>query len=533
MRIAITNILLFLLLFLQSCSLSTNQKMEQAEELIESNPTEALVMLEALLPDYSEMSDKEKAFFGLLYFQALDKNDLELSPLEKINFSIKYYSQKDDKYHLAYAYLYKSRMYRYHNQDSEAATLLLQAIEHAKNTKKNNESLLGKIYFDLGFISYQQKEYEKANEYYEISVQYFEQADEKDNLAYTFLGIGQVYHCLKKHDDALSYYNKSLNISTDSILFGTTLLDIANCYYSLRQLDSALYYTYESLKYPYYSVNQAMRYFTLADIYFDLKQYDSASHYAKKSLEYPSNHYIKRESYRVLGNVANIHNKKDSTKFYFDNYQACFDSIIKIESQPKITIIENLHQLNLEANKAKRSKSYYIVGIIAVIIAGAAIFYFAYKYNKQIQKKKAEQYQAKLESKQTILQQELVSNKINDMQRQYAKDKKAGNVKEDYLQVNRLIYDKVLNVHDKKAFFAKMNSIFNNMPDKLEREYPALAYNDIVWCCLYLLNIPTADIALILDCKKDSIYTLKQRILKKVGLSTTKELKAFLQEMSK
>ncbi len=87
-------IVILSILLLAGCSEQIDQNLKEAGQLINILPDSALHILQRLKPDYQEMPDEDKAMFGILYFQALNKNDLDLSPVEIIDFSIDYYLKK-------------------------------------------------------------------------------------------------------------------------------------------------------------------------------------------------------------------------------------------------------------------------------------------------------------------------------------------------------------------------------------------------------------------------------------------------------
>ncbi|MFA6582246.1 MAG: tetratricopeptide repeat protein, partial [Paludibacter sp.] len=74
--------------------------MKIAEQVMETAPDSALHLLQRMHIDHS-MSSSDRALYGLLYFQALDKNNLPLKPDSLINFSLNYYQKKNDKQRLA------------------------------------------------------------------------------------------------------------------------------------------------------------------------------------------------------------------------------------------------------------------------------------------------------------------------------------------------------------------------------------------------------------------------------------------------
>ena len=98
----------FFYLWLVGCSVVPNE-LNNAERMMETHPDFALRILKSMKPDQTK-SESNRALYGLLLFQALDKNYKPLQPDSIIDFSINYYVRTNDKPRLASCYFYKGRM---------------------------------------------------------------------------------------------------------------------------------------------------------------------------------------------------------------------------------------------------------------------------------------------------------------------------------------------------------------------------------------------------------------------------------------
>ena len=136
-------------------------------------------------------------------------------------------------------------------------------------------------------------------------------------------------------------------------------------------------------------------------------------------------------------------------------------------------------------------------------------------------------YKQKLERKQSLLQQEMMSRINNEL-----KKMPAGKYKKDMQEREQMIvavYKEELQYDNYELFFEKMNRLFNQLPQALIENYPNVNYDGIMLCCFILLDIPMENMALLLNVQRDSIRKQKQRMAKKLGLSTSSELDDFLQ----
>ncbi|WP_148226423.1 tetratricopeptide repeat protein [Paludibacter propionicigenes] len=349
--------LILLLLSLTGCS-HTPKDLQRAELLMESAPDSSLHILQHISPN-SYMPNSSKALYGLLMFQALDKNFLTLTPDTLINYSIDYYERVGKKSSLAAAYLYKGRMYKYALRYEDATMCLMKAVDNADKTK--DFALLGRIYSDLGTICFKQQDYIKARAEYKYKYEYFTKASFKLHALEGLLDVGRTYFAVHKYDSAMLYYKQALSQATDSMSKASCMQEIAQKYYVAKQYDSTLYYLHPIIHYPYIGNNRAIRYYLLADVYFDIRQLDSAWFYATEAMKFKPDISIRQGCYLILRNIAFRQRKMKDLAHYMNLYSACSDSIKKIESQTKVAVLERIHQDNKKLRWVKEALLFLLV----------------------------------------------------------------------------------------------------------------------------------------------------------------------------
>ena len=77
-----------------------------------------------------------------------------------------------------------------------------------------------------------------------------------------------------------------------------------------------------------------------------------------------------------------------------------------------------------------------------------------------------------------------------------------------------------------------MNYTFNNIVSTLESSCPDIKENEIIWCCLHLLDVPQAERMIVLNVSSGSLYKLKQRLALKLQLSGAKMLDEYLKQFN-
>ncbi|MDR3651856.1 MAG: tetratricopeptide repeat protein [Paludibacter sp.] len=490
---------------------------------METAPDSALHILQHMHADNLTLTSGDRALYGLLMIQALDKNNKPLKPDSLINYSLDYYQGTNDKPRLAICYFYKARMYKNAQRYDDATVLYLKALDNSQDKKDYN--LLGKIYADMGDICSFQKDYNEALKKYQLSVDCFKSARKTIDASYSLLDIGRTYRLAKNYKAALQYYRKALAQPLDSIFSGVAMQEIGINYYWAKQYDSAKYYLRKSVHFPYKTTNFAIRCNNLADLYFDTEQYDSAYHYASLALKYPANFFTQRECYRILANTEYVQGDFKQMAVFMTQFQACSDSVRKVESQTKITVLEDLHQTSENATKTKKYLG--ILGMILpiIILISLYILYRLRKRNKG-KEKELEEAEVQISAKQNLLVESLIQ-KIEETRALYASEYKKASMPQREL-MDRELYNTCLHVNDLDAFKKLMNKTFNNIIAALESNYSEITRKEIIWSGLFLLDIPTQDMALILESQPVSLYKLKQRLAQRLQLANVKELEQFL-----
>ena len=192
-------------------------EMKTAEKIMDSNPDSALHILQRMHPNQSIL-DADRALYGILLFQALDKSNQNLQPDSVINFSVRFYENSNDKAHLAIAYYYKARLYKRAQQFDQATILYLKTLDLTKN--ENDYKLLGKIYSDLGDICSIQRDFNTSLQKYEESINYFKKAGDTLEASYKVIDIARMYRFKNDYKKARIFYKQSLSLSADSFLHG-------------------------------------------------------------------------------------------------------------------------------------------------------------------------------------------------------------------------------------------------------------------------------------------------------------------------
>ena len=509
-------------------------EIKTAERIMESDPDSALHILQHMHTNSMMLSSGDRALYGILLFQALERNNKPLQPDSVINFSVNYYQGINDKPHLAKSYFYKARVYRHDQHYDEATSLYLKALDLNQDNK--DYILLGKIYSDMGDICAIQKDYNESMKKYQKAKEFFNKAGDTTEACYKVIDIGRMYRLLKNYKSARLCYKQALLQTSDSLLQGDAYQEIGINFHTAQQYDSAQYFLRKSIKFPYKGTSYAIRCSYLAELFFDTNQNDSAFHYASLALKYPTTFFNQRDCYRILANTEYSRGNLKQIAFYMSKYQDCSDSVRKIEIQTKTSVLEDLHQTNGAFSKSKHFLILLGCLIPIIILLSLFIVYRLRKRNigkeKQLKETEVqlEEVEVQLSEKQNLFIDSLIHQVQETRASQAAAYKKATISQKE--QMDKEVYNACLHTNDWDAFRRLMNKTFNNLLTTLESNYSDLTRKDLMWCCLFLLKISNQDMALILDSQPGSLYKLKSRLTQKMNLKSTKDLDQLLKEKS-
>lgn len=128
-----TVIILTLIILPQACSNhETDSLLTEAEQMMEHAPDSALLILESIAQDDLK-NESDRALFGMLYTQALDKNHLPLQNDTLISASADYYAKKNNKLNQVISTYYLGRTYYNKGNFTKAIVSFFKARELAKD----------------------------------------------------------------------------------------------------------------------------------------------------------------------------------------------------------------------------------------------------------------------------------------------------------------------------------------------------------------------------------------------------------------
>lgn len=521
------NMLLLSVCLLFGCSRrSSNPLLLQADSLLSVRPDSVLAMLDSL-SGVEDMPASDRAFYALLWAQALDKVERPLLPCDSLlEFALDYYD--DDDLEKAVALLYKGRLLAQMADEKAAIEYNLKALEVLKEYPEDRKYRC-LIYGALELWYGNSGLYNKALEMFNLLLAY---SSSVKDTAIGYNNIGRIYIMRDMQDSAIFYQRKSMEYAaysknTDMML--TSWHSLSICYGQFNLIDSAIYYARKVIQNISSSHQRCEKYYyNIGDLYISVEEYDSARYYLEKSL---SHHKFDVVPYWSLAVMEAELNNFQSAYHYLDTFVIMQDSL---NANSELTEIQHLvykHQTESQVKdeQMKSRKRVGVIVLISVIACFLLVLIFQYRLSKR--DKRHALYEQSLQytkEKLEVMQQRIKENEFNltllrekENQNLYEIDKKEAliaQLKQEKLELRTWlfrqtpIYKKVLSLSgqqkvDKKdrkvmadAELGKLKKtvfeIYADYISPLQAQYPRLTEDDLLLLCLQEADIPALTIAL-------------------------------------
>ena len=531
--------ILFLGTFL-FCACSSRERTEtsflQAESLLEEHPDSALQLLQTL-PALQELSHKESARYALLLARATDKCEKSLLPCDSLlNLALNYYD--NDEKERAVALLYKGRLEIEINSTKEAIAHLQEALTILKDYPKEIEikrrtlSSLGNTYYRTSFFEEAIKAYQELYKYC---------ITDKDK--YIALNDISSYYCMTDNKDStITTQHKALEYaiaSKDSSMIAISKLNLSVYYDEFEELDSALYHAYSALQWFPSGKVPGNLYGHLGTLLFEKGDNpDSAIYYLNKNIENTTDITGKAAALLSLYDIEKEQGNYKAASAYLEEHVEILDSMYSTEQYSELQQLINKYNIKIHIREEQIKEQHRLQLIITLFIFCCLLIILFYQYHinkrKRIQliyQQNLKQTQYKLSSMQTIIEdnQSIISllqeeqrnlkqdqaNKIDEIQERESTIERLRQEKHElrnWLFTQSDIYKRIIalskqKVSDKIGMKVLTNAelkklqkiifeIYADYISYLQKKYPKLTEEDILYLCLNEAKLQPLTIAL-------------------------------------
>jgi tetratricopeptide (TPR) repeat protein len=362
---------------------------------------------------------------------------------------------------------------------------------------------------------------------------------EKINIINT---LGMVYRNTGRFPGAINYFNKTLSLANtirDTVWVGIATGNIGSVYFLEGKYDKALPFIqtdYDvSMKYNEVQ-NGVLALLRLIKINIDNKNIDEAARQlktAQKFLEGTKDDVLESRAdyYNLQSQIFEVRGLAAKSIYYFKKYEHDKDSLAKRNNLAAVERVKLRYEIdthNAQVSKLKtdaRIQSIELKAGVAVFVLLVVISFLVYKHQRA-QKRGVDE---ELKSAEMALQyftenlrekNVLIEDFKTEIERHHARsdDAEASKHLEELLQAH-LMTDESWSTF-KKLFSKVYPGFFVN----LSKKYPFLSANDTRLLTLMKLGLNNAEMANMLGISVDGILKAKQRLRKKLDLSTISDI---------
>lgn len=516
-----------LLFITGGCSMSPDELLS-ADKLMESRPDSALLILKHI-HNIHFFSPSNKAFYALLLSKAYDKNDSLIVSDSLINIATNYYDDKQPGL-AGNAWLYKARCAKNRGNGTEQARSLLLAQRYALNSSDNK--LKGLIYCDKADMYQSQKQLDSAIILNKQGLEYFKKAGDTRNTCLTAYTIGSIYN--DNHlvpDSAKHYLFYALNLVqkiNDPIITNTIYKSIGLLEYHNKNYSATIKYCKLAPRtnIPLYDENKKC---IIAYSFFRMGNLDSTVYYLHKI----QNHNVIAKDYYSLWQM--IHEKTSNYKAaleYAKKLDVAKDSISSKKLQESFAGIErkfNYEKLSSENQSLILKNKQRGITLLLILLAISIVTIIVLSWRARIKRREYEILQELNNVEKILLQQANENNELlqkqNKMQQlllstieEYKSNTRRGKIKQPDINSEKF----------REEIITHIDSIYDNISQRLQSAYPLLTSNDILICVLLLAEFDSGMIAGVLGIKLDSVNTQRSRLRKRMDLDNSVNLYDYL-----
>ena len=465
--------------------------MQQAESLMNTRPDSALHLLQGMADSIFTLPEEAQMYYHLLTIQAKDKQYITHTSDSLINCIVKFYEDYDDNDRLMLAYYYQGRVYR----DMGDAPQSLKAFQQAVDLNFPNQTLLAKIYSQMGYLFTYQGLHDEAIRINHKSIELYLSQNKRSKISYFQRDIARMYDVKNMPDSALHYYEEACltaSMDRDSARYYGIWSELGGYFYKTKESDKAKQILLSSKDIDFIK-NKTHIYAMLGHIYQAEQQSDSASYYYQKATKSGNIHHT-YNNYRHLFNLESQKGNYIKANEYIKKALTLKDSIeqmTKSEAVAKINALYNYQRTEAENIQLKLSYEKYKNWLLVLSII-ILLFLSSFVCLNLNQKRKKEHKLRMSEFKKTELYKEI-------WQASNEEDSKTFNSPEKWTSIQEGI-----------------DNIYPGFTDKLFRLSPSLTPTELKVCWLTKIGIPPTGIARVLNLSKQAISNARSKLSKKL-----------------
>ena len=389
--------------------------LETAKNLSSTNPDSAIVLYENAEIASKKIGNKQtmmQTAYDFAYFLFISGKNQKAKMMFEKTLTLANELNNEHYYYLSKTYI--GTIYLIFANYNLAIEYSVEALSYFE--KEKDFIYISGIYLNLTFSQIEQKDFDKAMEYAELSLEYSILANNKAYESKSYLNLGEIYLHLEDYENSIINYKKSLQIIKQNKLaafpYSNIELNIANVYVKMQMLDSAEHYLKIVSKTELVPYTKAYLFLTYSQFYEKKKNYNKALEFVGKAERITDTVILSGIKRKVFSRFADLYALKGNYKTAYEYkliYEQINDSIFsadKYRIQNELEIIyettkkqNTIDKLSSEKEisdlKNQRTK-YVLFSIVFVFIGIVVLGVLIFRQNKLKAKHKSTELEQKL-----------------------------------------------------------------------------------------------------------------------------------------
>lgn len=528
-----------------SCSFFNNQYTNELKNLdaqLEDHPEMVWDSLKKM--DTEKFNESQLAYYYLLNASATDKNLVYLENDSTLSIALEYYrDKKNNLYNLARAQYYMGKYEQKKERYREAYEHYKEAEINFKDSREENQHLLGLIYFQLALIQKQQRNLNEAEELSQKSFEIFTELNDTISTVYALKQKGIIEIRLEKFNEAEEDLYKCLEIISN---INKRSKQIFEAHYNILSSISLLYrrsgnialaaeFNNKALAvFKKYNENITSRHYhnTLV-IYNAINKADSAKIYCHKVIEaaQKENNAINLyNGYRIMSLFeAQEGNYKEACRLNL-MYNKLKDSLSNAKNTDNLLEVEKRYskaESERQLYKAENSKlkAYFSIPILVLICFILGIFLYNRHKKLKVEYNRLSEMVKHSEWGFLVTKEFITENHIayDELERMLNREKGLNNIN---LEVYNKFHDAIIKQKTNYSgrLLDRLTNFDGNFGSKFQRLFPDVNAEDLLMATMIHHKWKISDMTAIFHVSLDALRKRKARLTHKITAILNKEI---------
>lgn len=508
------------------------------------DPDEALENANQIIDMANNIDSPESEIMGYLQLGAIffDKSDYKTS-LDNANKANVLSSELNLDSEFAESLLLIARILSVIGETEKSSQLNFQALKIVEEL--DDRKGMVKAYGQIGNSFFYQENYNKAGEYYLLSLELANKINDLQGISKGLNNVAAVYSQNGEFVNVEFNIRKSIAINKrigDRILEGINYINLGSLYNTQESYDSAFHYFNKgnAIFQEFHNIPRITSFNSIMSSYYSgIGKIDSSLYYANIALEIAQEHKLKRSIYTAASRLHNIYSSQEDYKNAHKYGMLSFfmkDSLIIENNSIRLSQMELFYELDKDEQKKEamrqRRDLIYIIVVSSSIFLMILVFVIILSRNK-LSKKNQEIEKTHLKLELEFRNRELASNSMNLIRRNEILSSVSDKLieiqneakgKETQLAINQITQElqKITDHNIWDEFKTRFNQVYSCFYTELLKDFPDLTPNEQKLCAFLRLNMSTKEISKLTGQRVNAIEIARTRLRKKLNIAHTK-----------